>query len=239
MINKKEVGKRIRHLRNEKKWSQENLSEKANYARQTVGKWENGDLTLSLNDAINLCNLLDCDIGYLMGEYDTKKHVVADVCTVSGLSVKAVEKLVSSKSSQGLFPHDNAFIDTTNLLIEKFVDNMDISILEYQILINENKYLLNKNPQLSKNIKSYQYYENHIMQKEYLRYKENKEDKIPLVEHKLQKEFSKLLNLIETNSFTFFNTKDFGFYMDNYDDEKDVICNYNSFITNKAQEKTK
>lgn len=99
IININDVGSKIKTLRSEKGWTQETLSEKMHYSRQTVGKWERGILSsLTLDNVIDLCNLFDCDIGYLLGEYDTKRHVAADIHKETGLEESAIEALKNNYS---------------------------------------------------------------------------------------------------------------------------------------------
>lgn len=97
MINKEKMLSRLKQLKDENNYTQEDLAVVLNTVRQTYSKYENGQSPIMLDDAIKLCNFYDCDIGYLIGEYDTKKHIVADVCSVTGLSENAVEKLIQNK----------------------------------------------------------------------------------------------------------------------------------------------
>lgn len=46
-----------------------------------------------LSVVCNLCEMLDCDIDYLLGKINTPKHDAADVMAVTGLSSLAVEQL--------------------------------------------------------------------------------------------------------------------------------------------------
>lgn len=59
--------------------------------RKTISNWERGKATPSLADLIALCNILDCDIEYLIGDIDVPKKEVADVMAVTGLTQKAVD----------------------------------------------------------------------------------------------------------------------------------------------------
>lgn len=88
------IGNRLRELREEKKWSQEELGELCEVqSRQTIAKWEHGDITISFNQMIKLCNIFDCDIGYMLCEYDTKHHVAANIQEQTGLSESAINVL--------------------------------------------------------------------------------------------------------------------------------------------------
>lgn len=103
MINTELCGQRIRQLREDKGLSQEELGDIENIKvkRQTIAKWESGKATLSLDDAINLCNFLGCDIGYLMGEYDCKRHKTADIRREFHLSEEALQNLMHANMAVG------------------------------------------------------------------------------------------------------------------------------------------
>lgn len=93
---KEEFGERIRILRESKGWSQTRLAEElglSNESRQTISKWETGATSPSLENIINMCEKLECDVGHLFGEYDCKKRQAEDVQELTGLSEKAIEKL--------------------------------------------------------------------------------------------------------------------------------------------------
>ena len=63
-------------------------------SRGTLSKIENGSiLGFDLNLLIALCNLFDCDMGYLLCEYDERHRVTAEVCEKTGLSESAVVRL--------------------------------------------------------------------------------------------------------------------------------------------------
>ncbi len=96
IYDSKRIGNRLKETRKALKLSQEYVAEKCNCVRQSYAKWENGNLdSLSLADLQHLCNLFECDIGYLLCEYDTKRHVVADIHTQTGLSEIAIVNLIS------------------------------------------------------------------------------------------------------------------------------------------------
>lgn len=115
MINNKSVGNKIKVCRNQNGWSQDTFAEKLGYTRQSVSNWENGKLNLSIDEFIKLCNIFDCDAGYLLGEYETKKHIDADIQKETGLSEKAIETLRSNKH----YSPTDSLISTINFLVEQ------------------------------------------------------------------------------------------------------------------------
>lgn len=93
MINRtgdEQIGERIKKLRKKRGYSQNEMAEKFDCKRQTYAKIENGTRKLSAEEFVHLCNILECDIGYLFGEYPTIRRVTADIQEQTGLSEKAI-----------------------------------------------------------------------------------------------------------------------------------------------------
>ena len=101
------VGERIRQARKELGWSQDKLiallrsnQYNAGVSRTTLVAIESGEEgktldNVSLRTLCAMCDLFDCDMGYLLGEYDEKHRVAAEVCDATGLSETAVQRLSS------------------------------------------------------------------------------------------------------------------------------------------------
>ena len=94
----KKIGPRIREIRKNtinkatgKAYTQADVVAECPISNTYLSKLENGeDITLSLQTLIKLCSIFDCDIGYLLGEYDTKKREIADIQNMIGLSEDAI-----------------------------------------------------------------------------------------------------------------------------------------------------
>jgi len=113
----KDIGERIKKLRKENKMTQEELSAQMEVCRKNVIEWEKGTrLTLPFEDMIKLCCLFGCDIGYLLGEYDTKRHEAADVQKIIGLSEKAINVLQKHHFYEQKFNRE--VIEFLNIVIE-------------------------------------------------------------------------------------------------------------------------
>ena len=101
----KTVGERIKQARKEAGLSQIKLiallrSEQYNagVSRTTLVAIESGEVgktldNVSLRTLCAMCDLFDCDMGYLLGEYEEKHRVAAEVCDATGLSETAVQRL--------------------------------------------------------------------------------------------------------------------------------------------------
>lgn len=94
-IRERVIGERINLERtcDRHKMTLEELAEKMSVTRQTVSKWEKGKATPTVQDLLKLCDIFECDYGYLVGDFDTRKHLSADIQNETGLSEKAIEVL--------------------------------------------------------------------------------------------------------------------------------------------------
>jgi len=101
MYNKIEIGEQIKLLRKEKGWNQEELAERLSKKRQTISHWEDGRITFTMDTLIDICNLFECDIGYLLGYHLNKRHNTDDVSAATGLSKEAAEYLINGNRNCG------------------------------------------------------------------------------------------------------------------------------------------
>ena len=65
--------------------------------RQTIAKWEKGEEMPPLDVLCTLCVPFQCDLGYLLCEYDYKTRLNADIAEVTGLSETAINNLKKFK----------------------------------------------------------------------------------------------------------------------------------------------
>ena len=88
--------------------------------RKAISNWEKGSANPSLSDFVLLCKILDCDTQYLLGEIDVPRVEEKAVMDITGLSEKAVEKLIRIKDGNCV----TWWSDTLNLIIENenFID---------------------------------------------------------------------------------------------------------------------
>lgn len=84
------IGQRIKQLRNKRGYSQDDMAEKFGCKRQTYAKLENGKKKLTAEEFAKLCDILECDAGYLFGEYSTERRITADIQAQTGLSEEAI-----------------------------------------------------------------------------------------------------------------------------------------------------
>ena len=93
--------KQTRH-KTKPKLTQEKITHLLGYEqRSTYANYENGKVEPSLDTIYKLCDIFECDIGYLFGEYPMKTRELSDVYETTGLSKNAVAKIVAFKDYDG------------------------------------------------------------------------------------------------------------------------------------------
>lgn len=90
------AGKIIAHLREEKEWSQTDLSEKSSVSRVMIGKYERGDAVPSIEAAKKIADAFEVSLDYLVGEginahFD--KKTVQRLQDIEGLTPQIKDKL--------------------------------------------------------------------------------------------------------------------------------------------------
>lgn len=93
----KEIGRRIKKERkdlglNIKEFLIKICMSESSY--KTISAWERGDRIPDLTSLVKMAELFDCDIGYLLCDFDEKKHITADIKEQTGLSEKAILSLL-------------------------------------------------------------------------------------------------------------------------------------------------
>ena len=129
------IGNRIRELRNRKGWSQTELIEQLankNYpiGRNTISAIENGCFTtenLNLKLLLTLCDIFDCETGYLLCEHNHKSIDSYIIYRSLGLTEKTFEYLKENKDTtlidyNAILPTDNEITlsESLNHILEKY-----------------------------------------------------------------------------------------------------------------------
>lgn len=98
----KEIGKRIKKCRKEyrddefisKAPTQEQFAaDRLFIKRDTLSRYENGHAIPPIDTLLRMCELFNCELGYLLGEYDTKTRIAADIHAETGLSESSISVL--------------------------------------------------------------------------------------------------------------------------------------------------
>ena len=80
------LSKNIQLLRRQRRVTQEQLAEQMNVSRQTISKWESGEMTPELQKLIELCELFSCKLDELVRE-----DMFADDDIFSPIEIRHVE----------------------------------------------------------------------------------------------------------------------------------------------------
>lgn len=110
---------RLSALRKDRYRTQENFAHAMDVSTASVKNWERGDIP-KLENLFKICELLHCDLDYLIGRIDYRTHEAAISNEYTGLSEKAIGTLHKWKNTADhpLFFSLNQAIPILNMLIE-------------------------------------------------------------------------------------------------------------------------
>ena len=124
MYNWKKIGERVRLEREKRGLTMEAMADRIGTSRQTVSRWERGDgVEITLNMLLRMCDIFECELGYMLCEYDCKTREATDICKATGLSEAAVAHIISMYNVSRSSNSDTANVavcgmDLLNLLLE-------------------------------------------------------------------------------------------------------------------------
>lgn len=120
----KNTGQRIRAKRDALRLSQDDFLEKYGNklgikSRQSLSKWEAGDFKsdFSVWALLELCNIFQCDPGYLLGEYEHETREATDIVAATGLTVDAVNTLVEIKENVFIGGYDEIYKTLSDMIV--------------------------------------------------------------------------------------------------------------------------
>lgn len=92
--NFESIGKRIKKARENAGLSKASVARSLDFDQyQTVYNWEEGKATPSIKTLLKLCDLFDCDLGYLVGEYSCPRMDLSVAHESLGLAPDALSIL--------------------------------------------------------------------------------------------------------------------------------------------------
>ncbi len=99
---------------NGKKYTQDSFAEEFGVSVDTVKNWEQGRVTPNVKTLIELCDFFECDMDYLFGTLNCKKHDIQFIQNETGLSETAINRLQEAKTYSDVVLNDPAlpFIST-------------------------------------------------------------------------------------------------------------------------------
>lgn len=94
------LGKMIRERRKKKKMTQEALAEKVGVSAKQISSYENGHQYPPMDMLFMLCEVLDCDLGYLLGQEDYKDVTLlrTSIENATGLTPKSLDTIIGIKN---------------------------------------------------------------------------------------------------------------------------------------------
>ncbi len=115
---KKKIGKRISTERKNAQLTQGEFAQKLTLSaesRQTISKWESGHVLPDLEILKKMCDVFDCELGYLLCEYDCKTHIATDIQKEIGLSENAISILRTLNNA--FYPSPSEFTNVLDKII--------------------------------------------------------------------------------------------------------------------------
>lgn len=90
-----EIGKRIAARRKALKMTQPDIAKKLNFSVKQISMYESGKATPPINTLLKLCDVLDCEFGYIMGDPDYSKptKIESEIYAKTGLNSEALDSL--------------------------------------------------------------------------------------------------------------------------------------------------
>lgn len=98
--------------------SLESLCEKIHYTRDSYYKYRRNKKVLPLDTMLKLCELLDCELGYLLCEYDLPNREKTDIHECTGLSDKSIETLSCLKKGCSDRVYYEETLNMLNMILE-------------------------------------------------------------------------------------------------------------------------
>lgn len=115
------IGKRIFAERKKQGWSQNDLLLKiymSGSSHKSLRSWEKGERLPDLDSLARMAEVFQCDIGYLLGDYEERTRNAADIVRKMGLSTLAAENMDEIKNCSGGDDFWTIIIDYLSFLLE-------------------------------------------------------------------------------------------------------------------------
>ncbi len=110
--NSELIGKIILSEREKRQWSQKKLGEKLGVSGKQISNYEHGDPIPPIDIMLNLCDIFDCELGFLLGEESysegTKlQTAIRDNLKLTTLSTAAIHKITGNNRSSLSFGYES------------------------------------------------------------------------------------------------------------------------------------
>lgn len=78
MMKEEQIAENIKFLRQQREWTQHELSLKLNISRSVITKWENHTLTPDISSLLELSNVFDVSLDNLVGNHSVHKELLKE-----------------------------------------------------------------------------------------------------------------------------------------------------------------
>lgn len=122
----KAIGERIKKEREKINLGKKEFLERiylSGASYKTLTAWEEGERLPDLTSLVRMAELFDCDVGFLLCDYDTHKRDTADIQELTGLSEDSIE-LLKRKWARIQKDNANGLHDTPNELELKAINTL-------------------------------------------------------------------------------------------------------------------
>mgnify|MGYP004504153105 CR=1 FL=1 len=100
MYEWKRIGERVHKEREAAGMTMDALATEIGTTRQTISRWEHGDnVEITLNMLVRLCNIFNCEMGYLLCEYNCKTKIATDIHRETGLDENVIQYLETEQKA--------------------------------------------------------------------------------------------------------------------------------------------
>lgn len=110
------------------------------FSFERLKQWEYGKNAVNVEWIPALCDVLDCDVGYLFGQYEAKNYQAASTLEQTGLSTRAAENLVQIKNNSGGKDYWYEMLKYISFLLEHYAEMLVepmINVLEHTRSLEE------------------------------------------------------------------------------------------------------
>lgn len=109
------IGNKIKEQRAKKKWSQDTLGKKINISGKQVSNYEKAKQTPPIDILFKLCEIFDCELGFLLGEDNYESGTILDTAIenklrISKEAISSLRHLTGNDRSSILWRHESESI---------------------------------------------------------------------------------------------------------------------------------
>lgn len=132
------IGKTIRDEREKRKWTQDQLGKKLGCVGKQISNYEKGKLVPPIDSLLKLCEIFDCELGFLLGEpeYFERTKFNTIFSNISGLSSEILPVL-SELTQNGIRKYNKEEYSTA---IFSFLSSSQFYAFSEQLVSYQNEY---------------------------------------------------------------------------------------------------